>query len=76
MKSCYARCRFFFENVLKRNWHIFKIGRAKAEQRMPTVLTIEEVHNILVHVTSARTENKSNVTNCNLLSMLLPVAAC
>ncbi len=40
MKSCYAGCRFFFENVLNRDWHIFKIARAKAEHRMPTVLTI------------------------------------
>jgi len=54
MKSCYAGCRFFFENVLKRDWHVFKIARAKAEQRIPTVLTIEEVHNILAHVTSPR----------------------
>jgi site-specific recombinase XerD len=54
MKSCYAGIRFFFENVLKRDWHIFKIIRAKTEHRMPTVLTIEEVHNVLAHVTSSR----------------------
>lgn len=54
MKSCYVGIRFFFENVLKRDWHIFKIIRAKTEHRMPTVLTIEEVHNILAHVTSSR----------------------
>ena len=54
MKSCYAGIRFFFENVLKRDWHIFKIIRAKTEHRMPTVLTIEEVHNVFAHVTSSR----------------------
>lgn len=54
MKSCYAGIRFFFENVLKRDWHIFKIIRAKTEYRMPTVLTIEEVHTVLAHVTSPR----------------------
>ncbi len=54
MKSCYAGIRFFFENVLKRDWHIFKIVRAKTEYRMPTVLTIEEVRTILAHVTSSR----------------------
>jgi integrase/recombinase XerD len=54
MKSCYAGIRFFFKNVLKRDWHIFKIIWAKTEYRMPTVLTIEEAHNILAHVTSTR----------------------
>jgi len=54
MKSCYAGTRFFFENVLKRDWHILKIIKAKAEYRMPTVLTIEEVHNILAHVVIPR----------------------
>ena len=29
MKCCYAGARFFFENVLKRDWHILKIIRAK-----------------------------------------------
>jgi integrase/recombinase XerD len=54
LKSCYAGARFFFENVLKRDWHIFKIARAKTDYRMPTVLTIEEVHEILARVTSPR----------------------
>ena len=67
MKSCYAGCRFFFENVLKRDWHIFKIARAKTEHRMPTVLTIEEVHSILAHVTSARNHAFfSTVYSCGL----------
>ncbi len=67
MKSCYAGIRFFFENVLKRDWHILKIVRAKTEHRMPTVLTIEEMHTILTHVTSRRNHAfLSTVYSCGL----------
>src|SRR6266849_7727961 len=31
MRICYCGIRFFFVHVLQRNWHLFKILRAKSE---------------------------------------------
>ena len=37
MRICYCGIRFFFENVLQRNWHILGILRAQTERRLPAV---------------------------------------
>ena len=50
MKICYSGIKFFFVNVLKREWHIFNILRAKKEKRLPCVLSRPEVNRILQHV--------------------------
>lgn len=50
MRICYSGIKFFYVNVLKRNWHIFNILRAQRENRLPCVLSQEEVHRILNHV--------------------------
>ncbi len=50
MQICYCGVRFFFENVLKRNWHILGILRAQNERRLPAVLSVEEVRSLLAHV--------------------------
>jgi len=34
MRICYAGIRFFFENVLRRDWHILNIIRAQTEYRL------------------------------------------
>jgi integrase/recombinase XerD len=47
MRICYCGIRFFFVNVLKRDWHLFQILRAKSESRLPAVLSREEVRRIL-----------------------------
>ena len=47
MRICYCGIRFFFVQVLQRNWHLFDILRAKNEGRLPAVLSREEVHRIL-----------------------------
>jgi integrase/recombinase XerD len=54
MGICYAGIRFFFENVLRRDWHILSIIRPQREHRLPTVLSTEEVRAILSRVTSPR----------------------
>jgi integrase/recombinase XerD len=54
MRICYAGIRFFFENVLRRDWHILSIIRAQSEHRLPTVLSTEEVRATLSCVTSPR----------------------
>jgi integrase/recombinase XerD len=50
MRICYCGIRFFYVNVLERNWHILSILRAQNEHRLPAVLSVEEVRNILAHV--------------------------
>jgi integrase len=47
MRICYCGIRFFFEHVLKRDWHILNLIRAQNERRLPAVLSIEEVRSIL-----------------------------
>jgi len=53
MRICYCGIRFFFVNVLKRDWHLFAILRAKSESRLPAVLSREEVRKILSCVRTA-----------------------
>jgi integrase/recombinase XerD len=50
MRICYCGIRFFYVNVLARDWHILSILRAQTEHRLPTVLSVEEVRGILTHV--------------------------
>lgn len=47
MRICYTGIKFFFANVLRRDWHLLNIARAKRETRLPAVLTQEEVRRIL-----------------------------
>jgi integrase/recombinase XerD len=47
MRICYAGIKFFFINVLKRDWHTLKLIYAKREQALPTVLTVKETWNII-----------------------------
>lgn len=47
MRICYSGIKFFFINVLKRDWHTFNIIHAKQERRLPTVLSVSQVWNIL-----------------------------
>jgi integrase/recombinase XerD len=67
MRICYAGIRFFFETVLQRDWHILSIIRAQPEHRLPTVLSTEEVLNILARVSSRRNRAfLSTVYSCGL----------
>ena len=50
LRICYCGIRFFFVNVLKRDWHRFDILRAKSESRLPAVLSREEVRKVLACV--------------------------
>lgn len=47
MRICYSGIRFFFINVLERKWHTFNFLRAKKEQKLPAVLSQEEMHRLL-----------------------------
>lgn len=50
MRICYCGIRFFYVNVLERDWHIFSILRAQNEHRLPAVLSVEKLRGILAHV--------------------------
>jgi site-specific recombinase XerD len=47
MRISYCGIRFFFVQVLRRDWNLFQILRAKSESRLPAILSQEEVRRIL-----------------------------
>jgi integrase/recombinase XerD len=67
MKICYCGIRFFFEHVLKRDWHILGILRAQNEHRLPAVLSREEIHRFFACVkTFHNLVYHSTVYSCGL----------
>jgi integrase/recombinase XerD len=52
LRIAYSGIKFFFIHVLKREWHIFTYLKAKREQRLPCILSREEVFCILNHLTT------------------------
>lgn len=50
LRICYCGIRFFFVQVLRRDWHLFDILRAKNESRLPAILSREEVRALLGQV--------------------------
>jgi len=60
MRICYSGIKFFFINVLKRDWHTLKLIHAKQEQRLPTVFSLNEVWSILNTVNTP--QNKAYLT--------------
>jgi len=60
MRICYSGIKFFFINVLKREWHTLELIRAKSEQRLPTVLSLDEIRTILQTVNTP--QNKAYLT--------------
>ena len=67
MRICYCGIRFFYEHVLQRNWHILGIIRAQTERRLPAVLSVEEVRNILACIKTCQNHAYlSTVYSCGL----------
>ena len=60
MRICYSGIKFFFINVLKRDWHTLELIHAKREQRLPTVLSVNEVWTIINAVNTF--QNKAYLT--------------
>jgi integrase/recombinase XerD len=50
MRICFSGVKFFFKNVLKREWHLLNIAQARREKRLPAVLSREEVKRVLAKV--------------------------
>jgi site-specific recombinase XerD len=46
MRLCSSAIRFFFQHVLKRDWHTLSLIRAHTEHRLPAVLSLEEVRRL------------------------------
>lgn len=67
MRICYSGIKFFFANVLKRDWHTLSLIYAKREQRLPNVLSIDEVRKILHTVGTPQNKAFLNIVySCGL----------
>lgn len=67
MRICYCGIRFFYEKVLKRNWHILSILRAQNERRLPAVLSVDEVRRLFAHIKTFQNYTYlSTVYSCGL----------
>jgi site-specific recombinase XerD len=51
MRICYSGIRFFYQHVLKRDWHTLSLIRAQTEHRLPAVLSVQEVRRLLKSAT-------------------------
>lgn len=60
MRICYSGIKFFFINVLKRDWHTLSLIAAKREKRLPSVLSLDEIRKILGSVNTP--QNKAFLT--------------
>jgi len=60
MRICYSGIKFFFINVLRRDWHTLELIHAKREQTLPTVLSVKEVWTIINTVNTI--QNKTYLT--------------
>src|SRR6266704_5677904 len=51
LRICYSGIRFFYQHVLKRDWHTLSLLRAQTTHRLPAVLSVEEVRRLLASAT-------------------------
>jgi site-specific recombinase XerD len=65
MRICYSGIRFFYQHVLKRDWHTLALIRAETERRLPTVLSVQEVRRLLKAATPLHNQ-VSFTTLCSL----------
>ena len=47
LKISIVGIRFYYQNVLKKDWPVFNLVKAKSEKRLPTILSQEEVRKLL-----------------------------
>lgn len=60
LRICYSGIKFFFVNVLKRDWHTLSMVHAKRERRLPSVLSLLEIRILLSSVSTP--QNKAFLT--------------
>jgi integrase/recombinase XerD len=51
MRLCYSGIRFFYQHVLKHDWHTLTLIRPQITHRLPAVLSVEEVKRLLASAT-------------------------
>jgi integrase/recombinase XerD len=51
MRLCSSGIRFFSQHVLKRAWHTLSLLRARNEHRLPAILSVQEVRQLLTAAT-------------------------
>ena len=51
LRICSSGIRFFYQHVLKRDWHTLTLMRAPTAHRLPAVLSVEEVRRLLTSAT-------------------------
>jgi integrase/recombinase XerD len=51
MRLCSSGIRFFYQHVLKRDWHTLTLIRPQITHRLPAVLSVEEVKRLLASAT-------------------------
>jgi integrase/recombinase XerD len=51
MRICYSGIRFFYQHVLKRDWHTLTLMRPQITHHLPAVLSVEEVKRLLASAT-------------------------
>src|SRR5262245_56919318 len=51
MRICSSGIRFFYQHVLKRDWHTLALIRPQITRRLPAVLSVEEVKRLLASAT-------------------------
>jgi integrase/recombinase XerD len=67
LRICYAGIRFYFMQILKRDWNLFNFLRAGTESRLPTVLSCAEVRKVISCVNTAHNRAfLSTVYGCGL----------
>ena len=47
LRLCYSGIRFFYQHVLKRDWHTLSFMQAHTSHRLPAILSVEEVRRLL-----------------------------
>lgn len=51
MRVAYSGIKFYFQNVLRRNWHLFGFLKAQQHRRLPCALSRAEVFQLLAQIT-------------------------
>ena len=72
MRICYSGIRFFYQHVLKRDWHTLSLMRAQTARRLPAVLSVEEVRRLLASATPVH--NQVSFTTVYSLGLRLHAA--
>ena len=72
MRICYSGIRFFYQHVLKRDWSTLSLIRAQTAHRLPAVLSVEEVRQLLAAATPCH--NQAYCTTVYSLGLRLHAA--